>query len=174
MPIFLCTISSPYYTALWKSWCISKMGILSQLIINWKFHQTLKGPVKWFQFINIIKVYITMNFLINYQNILVHLLSVIFKNKNWKCAHFLVWADLPPYDFTHKNRPLLNLNYHWNCFGYMFHVSCICTWADLDFYSFQYARTERVNKGRMITRRWPGAGAVVAINSSAAPAFRQR
>ena len=27
----------------------------------------------------------------------------------------------------------------------MFHVSCICIWAELDFYSFQYARIIRVN-----------------------------
>ena len=57
---------------------------------------------------------------------------------------------------------------------YMFHVSCICTWDEQDFYSFQYARIDRVNKGRVNARRWPGADAVVAINSSAAPAFRQR
>ena len=30
----------------------------------------------------------------------------------------------------------------------MFHVSCICTWAKLDFYSFQYALFDKVNKGR--------------------------
>ena len=72
-----------------------------------------------------------------------------------------------------KNCPLLNLNYHWNCIWYMFHVSCICTWAELDFYSFQYACTDRVSKGRVDARRWPGAVAVMAINSSAAPAFRQ-
>ena len=31
-----------------------------------------KGPVKWYQFINIIKVYITMNYLLTLQIILVH------------------------------------------------------------------------------------------------------
>ena len=60
------------------------------------------------------------------------------------------------------------------CIGYMFHVSCICTSAELDFYSFQYARIDRVNKGWENARRWPGAVAVMAINSSSAPAFRQR
>ena len=56
----------------------------------------------------------------------------------------------------------------------MFHVSCICTYAELDLYSFQYARIDRVNKERVNARRWPGAIAVMAINYSAAPAFRQR
>ena len=72
-------------------------------IIWWLYiSQKLKGPVKWFQFINIIKVYFTMNYLLTQQIILVHLLSVIFKNKNWKCAHFLGWADITTHDFTHK------------------------------------------------------------------------
>ena len=56
----------------------------------------------------------------------------------------------------------------------MFHVSCICTSAKLDFYSFQYARIDRVNKGGVNARRWRGAIAVMAINSNAAPVFRQR
>ena len=56
----------------------------------------------------------------------------------------------------------------------MFHVSFICTSAELDFYSFQYARIDRVNTGRVNARRWPGTVAVMAINSNAAPAFRQR
>ena len=56
----------------------------------------------------------------------------------------------------------------------MFHVSFICTQAELDFYSFQYARIDRVDKGRVNARRWPEADAVMAINSSAAPLFRQR
>ena len=56
----------------------------------------------------------------------------------------------------------------------MFHVFRNCTCAELDFYSFQYARIDRVNNGRVNDRRWPGAVAVMAINSSAAPAFKQR
>ena len=55
----------------------------------------------------------------------------------------------------------------------MFHVSCICTLAELDN-SFQYVRNDRVNKGRVNARRWQSAGAVMAINSSPVPAFRQR
>ena len=47
-------------------------------------------------------------------------------------------------------------------------------WKKLDFYLFQYARIDMVNKGRVNARRWPGAVAVMAINSSPAPAFRQR
>ena len=73
-----------------------------------------------------------------------------------------------------QNRPLLKLNWHWDCIGYMFHASCICTWAELDFYSFQYARIDRVNKGRINARRWPRTVAGMSINYSAAPAFRQR
>ena len=56
----------------------------------------------------------------------------------------------------------------------MFHVSCICTRAELDLCSFQFASIDRVNKGGVNARRWPGAVAMRAINSSAAPAFRQR
>ena len=56
----------------------------------------------------------------------------------------------------------------------MFHVFCIFTWAELDFYLFQYARINRVNKGQVNARRCPVADAVMAINSSAAPVFRQR
>ena len=56
----------------------------------------------------------------------------------------------------------------------MFHVFCICTYAELDFYSFQYARIDMVTKERVNDRRWLGAVAAMAINSSSAPAFRQR
>ena len=56
----------------------------------------------------------------------------------------------------------------------MFNVSCICTWAKLDFYSLQYTRIDRVNKGRVNARRLPGAAAVMTINYSAAPASMQR
>ena len=57
----------------------------------------------------------------------------------------------------------------------MFHVSYICTWAELDFYSFQYARIDRVNKERVNARRWPGAIAVMVLylhSGSICPTFR--
>ena len=39
----------------------------------------------------------------------------------------------------------------------MFYVSSICTRIELDFQSFQNARIDRMNKGRVNVRRWPGA-----------------